>query len=350
MKKKGCWGKIVCLALSLAVLLVMATSARTEQKPIVLKFGSWMPERHETSKQSHWWAEQVTKRTGGRVQIQFFYAGVLGKGKDQLDNIKYGTFDFGPVLPAYDPAKSPLWTIPYIPWAIMDPWVRMMALQDVAELPQMKEELAKWDAVFLFPFGMGDVYYLWTTKKPVYKLDDLKGLKIRSVGEMAKSLSLIGASPVSMPMPDVYDALSKGIIEGGCFATAPVMGYKLYEVCKYKSTMTLGMGGPIWVMKKSVFNKLPNDIQKVIKEVSLEMATHMAESEAAFLKKADEVFKKATVTVIAFPKTEQAEYEKIGVMPVIEKWVKDKEDKGLQGTKVWETLREAALKYEKKRR
>lgn len=350
MKKRGVLSGIGYLALVLTLVSVMASYARPESKPIVLKFGSWMPERHETSKQSRWWAEQVTKRTGGRVQIQFFYAGALGKGRDQLDNLKYGTFDFGPALPAYDPAKSPLWTIPYIPWAIMDPWVRMMALQDVAELPVMKEELGKWDTVFLFPFGMGDVYYLWTVKKPVYKLADLKGLKIRSVGEMAKSLSLVGASPVSMPMPDVYDALSKGVINGGCFATAPVMGYKLYEVCKYKSTMTLGMGGPIWVIKKTVFNKLPADIQKVIKEVSLEMATHMADREAAFLKKADETFKKAKVTVIGFPKAEQAKYEKAAVMPVIEAWIKDKEDKGLPGRQVWGTLRDAALKYEKKRR
>lgn len=350
MKKRGILGGIMCLVLVLATISLMAPSAWSEQKPIVLKFGSWMPERHDTSKQTRWWAEQVTKRTGGRVQIQFFCGGALGKGRDQLDNIKYGTFDFGPILAAYDPAKSPLWTIPYIPWAIMDPWVRIMALQDVAELPIMKKELAKWDAEFLFPTGMGDVYYLWTVKKPVYKLADLKGLKIRSVGEMAKSLSLIGANPVSMPMPDVYDALSKGVIDGGCFATAPVMGYKMYEVCKYKSTMMLGMGGPVWVIKKTVFNKLPTDIQRVIKEVSLEMATFMADREASFLKKADETFKKAKVTVIDFPKAEQAKYEKAGVMPVIEAWIKDKEDRGLPGRQVWETLRKAAMKYEKKRR
>lgn len=347
MKKRGVLGVVICLV-SLSMFLLTASPSAGKPKPLVLKFGTWMPEKHETSVQSRWWADQVTKRTGGKVEIEFFYAGALGKGKDQLDNLKYGTFDIGPILAAYDPAKSPLWTIPYLPWvSSLNPWVRMMALSDVASLPEMREELAKWDAMFLFPYALGDVYYLWTVRQKVANLDELKGLKIRSVGEMAQSLSLIGANPVSMPMPDVYSALSKGIVDGGCFATAPVMGYKLYETCKYRTDMKLGMGGPMWLMKKSVFEKLPPDIQKVIKEVSGEMAKHMAEKEGEFLKNAEETFKKAGVTLVEFPKADQDKYEEIGVMPVIEQWIKDKEDKGLAGRKVWKTFQDATAKYQK---
>lgn len=344
--KKKCLANLMgcCLLMVLMALIFIPTTA--ESKAVVLKFGTWMPERHETSKQSRWWAEQITKRTNGNVKFQFFYAGVLGKGRDQLDGLKYGIFDVGPILPAYDPAKSPLWTIPYIPWTIPDPWVRMMALNEVSELPEMKKELEKWDTVFLFPYALGDIYHLWTVKKPVSGINDLKGLRIRSLGEMAKSLNSIGSRPVSVPMPEVYDALSKGIFDGGCFATAPVMGYKLYEVCKFKSTIRLGMGGPIWVMKKTIFDKLSDPVKKVIQEVNLEMANHMAEQEMEFMMEADKTFKRANVTTIDFPAEDQREYEKLAVMPVIKGWIKDKQKKGLEGKKVWETLKGAALKYE----
>ena len=347
MRKRGNFRLGVCLVVVLSLMSFVVFTGRVEAKPIKLKFGTWMPERHVTSKMSRWWADQITKKTGNKVEFQFFYAGALGKGRDQLDNLKYGTFDIGPILGAYDPAKSPLWTIPYIPWAISDPWIRMMALNEVAKLPAMKEELAGRDTMFLFPFALGDVYYLWTTKKPVEKIEDLKGLKIRSVGTMAKSLAIIGASPVSMPMPDVYSALSKGIIDGGCLATAPVMGYKLHEVVKFKSTITLGMGGPVWVMKKSVFEKLPADVREAIKDVSFQMARYMADQEAGFLEKSAGDFKKAGGKIIDFPKSDQEKYEKVAVMPVIEAWIKDKEKKGLGGREVWETLRNAATKYEK---
>ena len=72
-----------------------------------------------------------------------------------------------------------------------------------------------------------------------------------------------------------------------------------------------------------------------------------AEGEAGFLSKADQNFKNAGVKVIKFPKTDQQKYESTAVIPVINAWIKDKESKGLEGRKVWETLREAALKYEK---
>jgi TRAP-type C4-dicarboxylate transport system substrate-binding protein len=345
MKTKKFGKGIVCfLAATLMLVLICPGSALS--KPIVLKFGTWMPEKHETSKQSRWWAEQVEKRTDGQFKIEFFYAGALGKGRNQLDNMKYGTFDIGPILPAYDPAKSPLWTIIYLPWvSSLDPWVRMKGLIDLSELPVMEQELTRWDTMFLFPYALGDVYYLWTVKKPVRNIEELKGLKIRSLGEMAQSLSNVGANPVSMPMPDVYNALAKGIVDGGCFATAPVMGYRLFEICKYKTNMLLGSGGPMWVMKKSVFEKLPTDVQKVIKEVSQEMTEHMAARENEFLKTAKDTFVENGVTIIEFPPEEQKSYEEVGVMPVVQKWIQDKEKKGLPAEKVWNVLRDATEKY-----
>lgn len=337
---------LMAVLMSVAMFSVRVASAK--EKTTVLKFGTWMPERHATSAQSKWWAEQVAEKTDKRVNIQFFYSGALGTDKDQLDNLKYGTFDIGPAMPWYDPAKTPLWTILTIPWVnSMNPWVRMRTVMDLAELPEMKAELARWDTLFLFPYALGDLYSLWTVKKPVYKFGDLKGLKIRSVGQMAKSLSIIGASPQGLPMPDVYDALSKGVIDGGCFAAASAMGWKIYETAKYQNTMKLGMGGPIWLIRKSVYEKLPGDIRDSMNEVSLQMAKHMADADSDFQKTFDEKLRQSGVKVIDFPSNEQDEYERVAVMPVVESWIKDMEAKGLPGRKVWNKMKEATTKYEK---
>jgi TRAP-type transport system periplasmic protein len=348
MKSKSAWLVGFSLLAVLSMIFFIAQPSEANSKPVLLTVATWMPERHETSALARWWADEVQKRSGGKVKFRFFYSGAIGKDKDQLDNLKYGTFDIGPILASYDPNKSPLWTIPYLPWvSSLNPWVRVMALTDVAALPEMKEELAKWDAMFLFPHYIGDIYYLWTVKKEVRRIEDIKGLKIRSVGEMAESLSIIGANPIAMPMPDVFDALSKGIVDGGCFATASAKGYRLHEICKFYIDLRLGMGGPVWVMKKSVFEKLPPDIQNVIKEVSADIAKHTYELENQFLKDAKELFKTQGVTFIEFPKADQEKYEQIGVQPVIEKWIKDKEAKGLNGTKVWKAFQDSAAKYQK---
>lgn len=347
MRGRNSWLGLLCFAVLLFVQLVSSSTPRASE-PIVLKYGSWMPERHVTSELTRWWAEQVTKKTGGRVEFKYFYSQALGKAKDQPDNLKYGTFDIGPVIPSYDPAKLPLWTITFTPWVpSIDPWVRIMALRELAELPEMKDELAKWDAMFLFPYAMADVYYLWTTKRTVNTLEDIKGLKLRAEGQMEDSIHRAGATPVAMPMPDVYDALSKGVIDGGVFAPVSILAYKLQEVLKHRSTIRIGAGGPTWLMKKSVYAKLPPEIQKAISEASLEMAAYMMKKEAEVLRGAEEAFEKAGVKTVDFPKADQSKFEEVSVMPVMEKWIKENEDKGLPGRKVWETLRNATLKYEK---
>ena len=57
------------------------------------------------------------------------------------------------------------------------------------------------------------------TKKPVNKLEDLKGMKIRTFGSNAEFMKLLGGIPVAMPMGDAYDAISKGVADGACWHT-----------------------------------------------------------------------------------------------------------------------------------
>jgi TRAP-type C4-dicarboxylate transport system substrate-binding protein len=68
------------------------------------------------------------------------------------------------------------------------------------------------------------------TKKPVYKLEDLKGMKIRTFGTNAKLMSLLGGIPVAMPMGDTYDALSKGAVNGMFAVYEALKNWKLGEV------------------------------------------------------------------------------------------------------------------------
>jgi len=164
---------------------------------------------------------------------------------------------------------------------------------------------------------------------------------------MAEALALAGASPVAMPMPDVYDALSKGTLNAGALATSPFLGYKLYEVCNYRTTVLLGSGSPMLIMKLSVFNELPADIQKVIMDVSYESIDWFIKAEADQEKELDETIKQYGITVIEFPPEEQKRYENLAVMPVMEEWIKDMEDQGLPGREAFGTFRDAAEKYEK---
>ena len=72
------------------------------------------------------------------------------------------------------------------------------------------------------------------TNKQVKTLEDLKGMKIRAATRInARMLAALGATPVQMPLPQVPEALSKGVIDGAMVPWEGVPAIKLHEIAKY---------------------------------------------------------------------------------------------------------------------
>jgi TRAP-type C4-dicarboxylate transport system substrate-binding protein len=110
------------------------------------------------------------------------------------------------------------------------------------------------------------------TKKRVNKLEDLKGMKLRSTGTVAKIVSALGAVPVAMPQTETYEALSKGIVDGLMSPVEVLQGWKFGEVVG-NTTLDLGTAyglGFFIVMNKEKWNSLPPDIQKIIEKINEE--------------------------------------------------------------------------------
>ena len=74
---------------------------------------------------------------------------------------------------------------------------------------------------------------LFMKSKPVSKIEDLKGVKVRATGNSVRYVELLGGSPVGLPITDVYDALARGIVDGISVAFEPLKPFKLAEVVKF---------------------------------------------------------------------------------------------------------------------
>lgn len=91
---------------------------------------------------------------------------------------------------------------------------------------------------------------------------------------------------------------------------------------------------------------LPEDIQKVIVEVSEEWIVRSAETRMQFHARDMKKVKEAgQLTFIDFPKSEQERFRELASMPVMEEWIKDMEAQGLPGREVFEAYRDAFEKY-----
>jgi TRAP-type C4-dicarboxylate transport system substrate-binding protein len=214
------------------------------------------------------WVKKVEEATKGRVKIDVFYAQTLAKGPDIWNAVKAGVADMG--------------------WCFHGYWADMTPLSDVITLPSLPFKTAEkgsevlWKLYEKFPVIQREYkdvhvlqlwtshpYFLITTKKQVKTMEDIKGLKIRVTGgPPTEQMKALGAVPVLIPMPDNYQSLDKGIIDGMGTPWEAIHGFRLYEVVKYYTIVPLSAVYFSMSMNQQKWESLPKDIQQAIASVS----------------------------------------------------------------------------------
>ncbi|MFN3534873.1 MAG: TRAP transporter substrate-binding protein, partial [Desulfatiglandales bacterium] len=207
------------------------------------------------------------------------------------------------------------------------------------------KELEDVKVMYLHAHGPGILH----TKKPVSKLEDLKGLKIACHGLSAKIVEALGAVPVAMPMPERYDALKKGVAEGGVFPVEALKGWKLGEVVSntiqnFGSAYTTGF---FVVMNKDKWNKLPPDIQKIIEQLNEEWIVKTGNAWDEIDKEGYEFAKTQGVKVSQLTPEEDARWAE-KVKPILDGYVKAMKEKGLPGEEALKFCMEELKKLQKK--
>ena len=152
---------------------------------------------------------------------------------------------------------------------------------------QLAEKLESRNIKILFWMEQG-TRSIYTTKKPVKSLDDLKGMKIRTIQSaiMADTISALGARPTPMPFGELYMALKSGVVDGAENSPDALWYSKQYEVTKYYSLTDHFITPVVFIMNKAKFDSLPKQYQEIITATSSdvqEWAGEMYSSVAAAL-------------------------------------------------------------------
>jgi TRAP-type C4-dicarboxylate transport system substrate-binding protein len=109
--------------------------------------------------------------------------------------------------------------------------------------------------------------FIWT-RKPVARVGDLAGMKLRSPGgHQTHYIKALGAEPVFMPLGDVYMAMETGTVDGIVTCPPLILGYKLHEVARYAAVLTLGCVSEGMAMNLTVWNRLTPEQQQTIERV-----------------------------------------------------------------------------------
>jgi len=304
MKTEKSW--LVSLTAIAATALLGSTAFAQE-----LKLSTQWVENTVTSQTNRWWADELEKRSQGKVKVKIFYAGTLAKATENLQLIRSGGVELVNMSASYFGADLPLFTAPNsIPMAMSDvPQATVLVQRLLKELPAMDEE-AKRNGVKALHFHHLNPYKL-VCKQQIKSLDDLKGKKIRTWGsDMPKMVQAAGAVPVTLGLAELYEGLNRGTVDCIPFSVDLMVSYKIQEVAKHVHDVTLWLGptSGLW-MARSAWDKLAPDQQRLFEQVSGEAAVRDRDLTIAAATTATETLKAAGVQFHAFPEADKKKWK-----------------------------------------
>jgi len=309
------------------------SSSFAQVKPVELSYSNFFPPMHKHAIITVEWAKEIEKRTNGKVKITVFTGGTLTPADKCFDGVVKGISDIGLSCHAYTRGKFPLFEVVDLPLGSRSGYVSTKLINEFYNQFKPKE-FDEVKTMYLHGHGPG----LLHTKKAVNKLEDLKGMKIRCTGLAAKIITALGGTPVAMPMPETYDSLSRGVVEGSVSPYEALQGFKWGEVVKF-TTECWGASystGFFVVMNKDKWNALPPDIQGIIEKINEEWIERTGRLWDDIDKSGREFTLKLGNKIIPLSKEENERWAKT-VRPMLDEYVKNMKEKGLPG--------EEALKF-----
>jgi TRAP-type C4-dicarboxylate transport system substrate-binding protein len=306
---------------------------------VKITFAHFFPATHPVHIRWAEWADAISKATDGKVKITFYYAQTLLSASETYEGVVSGIADMGIMYPGYTPGLFPMLELFDLPVDYNNCEVISKVFWDCYNEFQ-PEELSKVKVLSIYAIGPGGI----ATKKPVETLDDLSGMQIRAVGLSSGYMSALGAVPVSLPMPESYEAVSRGVCDGVLNAWDAFVTWKTVEVADY-FTMTpfLYTGSFITVMNLDTWNSLPADVQAAFEQVSKEFISYHASSEAKNALYSAQKILDSGKKIIVLSDEEEARWLE-AVQPAIAKAIADRADKG-PAQEFYNRMVELAEKY-----
>ena len=245
-----------------------ATPAVTDNKTYEFTYSVFFPPVHKNAILAQKFADEINARTNGRVKITVFSGGTLTKAPQVYDGVLNGLSDMGMSVVSYTMGRFPAAELVELPHGYLNGWVATKVANDFYNEFKPKE----FDNVHVLFFHAHGPSVIFSVKKPVRQLEDLKGMVIRSTGVGASIVEALGGKGYGAAQGEAYELMSKGTIDGSYTPRETLEGWKQAEVVKYVTECPeVGSTANMYVvMNKDKWNGLPPDIQKVFTDVSNE--------------------------------------------------------------------------------
>ena len=328
--------------------LALGAGAAAAQE-VVLKIHHFLPPLATIQAQVfNPWCEKIGKESGGRIKCQIYPAMQLGGTPPQLfDQARDGVADIVWTIPTYQAGRFVKSEVFELPFMAKSAEIGSPALWDYVQ----KNSLDEFKGVKVLALHLHDGSLLHFATKHVTNLDELKGLKVRGPTRIGtKFLTAIGAVPVQMPVPQVTESLSKGVIDGAMVPWEVAPALKLQEVTKYHLDSAPGvpkMSNSIFViaMNEAKYNSLPPDLKKVIDaNTGRDWSQQIGKVFDGTTARGQKLARDAGGVFDTLSPAQYATWEKAGE-GVVKEWISDVNAKGANGQQLLDDARALIKKY-----
>lgn len=267
-----------------SVLLAACGGGGGDSDEIELVFNSFIPESSHLSQAAAAWLDEVEKKSDGRITFQRHWGGALAEVTEANDAMGQGRIDVGLNSLAYEPDQFWLTeSLLKVPFQATDMAATAAAITQLnAETPEATEEFSKKNLKVLTPIPTSSLL-LGTKDKQIKTSADLKGMSIRGAGGASPidaAIKAAGAEAVAMPVSELYTSLQRGVVGGQMtFGFLDGPAYSMEEVIKEWVDPGFGsFAAPFMLMNAESYDKLPDDLKKIVDEASANVVPNYLES------------------------------------------------------------------------
>ncbi|MBO6540300.1 MAG: TRAP transporter substrate-binding protein [Rhizobiaceae bacterium] len=337
--------KIRSMIIASAALCAMTASALAQE--VTLRFHQMLPPQATIpAKAIVPWAEKVEADSGGRIKVEKFDAMALGGTPPQLiDQVTDGVVDLIWTVIGYTPGRFPTTEAFELPFIMTTGEATSRAFHEYCEM-HCQDEFADVKVIAWHAHGPGLIH----SSKPVAKLEDMNGLKVRGGSRLVNQLlEKLGAEPVGMPVPAVPEALSKGVIDATTIPWEVTPALKVAELVE-NHTGFAGDNGLytltfVVAMNQASYDALPDDLKKVIDDNS---GIETAAMFGAVMDGGDEVGLKIATdagnNILTLDEAETQRWKDVA-SEITAGWIADMDAAGKDGAALYEEAKELIGKH-----
>ena len=329
--------------------VVLLSGALPANAEVTLTYATYFNANDPLVQVDTWFMKEVEKRTNGEVKFDTYYGGAMLGGPDIYPGLSQGAVDVGMSVPAAFQQGDYVLTNVTLPYVTDDSVAVTYAFNDLLkESELLQKEYDQQNIKLLYALGFSE-NTIWSNKA-IRTVEDLKGMRIRSVMSIANALDMLGAVPVTMGFGDAVSALQRSVIDG--FSSAPFLTSVSVGLQDFAPYVSDGGGMGVYAVSSTGINKdkwaaLSPEARKAIEEVAAQVPDYYAGLLNPMVDEAIAKVRDAGKTeVIMMSEEEKARVREIVAQPLWDRWLATAKERGIDGNAFLQRYRDLVAEHE----